>query len=298
MPYCGMGPKESGRIGGQLIFAATPMGNVKDASARLVAAIQQADVIAAEDTRKFMNLSSRLGVRFNAQLVSHFEANEAGRVGQLLDSVAAGNLVLVVSDAGMPQVSDPGYRLAVAAIESGIDYQVLPGPSAVLTALLLSGLPADRFCFEGFLPRKSGDRVRALTQLAHEPRTMIFFEAPHRLAKTLNDMAEVFGPDRIAAVAREMTKTYEEVIRGSLQELNVWAAGEIKGEITLVLAGSNSTAASEMSLAELVTLVQEEVAAGASMKDAAAAVSREFGRSKRDVYEAVIAAKAAASAGD
>jgi 16S rRNA (cytidine1402-2'-O)-methyltransferase len=298
MHYCGMGPKESGRIGGQLIFAATPMGNVKDASARLVAAIQQADVIAAEDTRKFMNLSSRLGVRFNAQLVSHFEANEAGRVGQLLDSVAAGNLVLVVSDAGMPQVSDPGYRLAVAAIESGIDYQVLPGPSAVLTALLLSGLPADRFCFEGFLPRKSGDRVRALTQLAHEPRTMIFFEAPHRLAKTLNDMAEVFGPDRIAAVAREMTKTYEEVIRGSLQELNVWAAGEIKGEITLVLAGSNSTAASEMSLAELVTLVQEEVAAGASMKDAAAAVSREFGRSKRDVYEAVIAAKAAASAGD
>ena len=298
MHYCGMGPKDSGRLGGQLIFAATPMGNVKDASARLVAAIQQADVIAAEDTRKFMNLSSRLGVRFNAQLVSHFEANEAGRVGQLLDSVAAGNLVLVVSDAGMPQVSDPGYRLAVAAIESGIDYQVLPGPSAVLTALLLSGLPADRFCFEGFLPRKSGDRVRALTQLAHEPRTMIFFEAPHRLAKTLNDMAEVFGPDRIAAVAREMTKTYEEVIRGSLQELNVWAAGEMKGEITLVLAGSNSTAASEMSLAELVTLVQEEVAAGASMKDAAAAVSREFGRSKRDVYEAVIAAKAAASAGD
>ena len=298
MHYCGMGPKESGRIGGQLIFAATPMGNVGDASARLVAAIQQADVIAAEDTRKFMNLSSRLGVRYDAQLVSHFEANEAGRVEQLLDSVAAGKLVLVVSDAGMPQVSDPGYRLAVAAIESGIDYEVLPGPSAVLTALLLSGLPADRFCFEGFLPRKSGDRVRALTQLAHEPRTMIFFEAPHRLAKTLNDMAKVFGPDRIAAVAREMTKTYEEVIRGSLQELNVWAAGEIKGEITLVLAGSNSTAASEMSLAELVTLVQEEVAAGASMKDAAAAVSREFGRSKRDVYEAVIAAKAAASAGD
>ena len=274
------------------------MGNVGDASSRLIAAIQQADVIAAEDTRKFMNLCSRLGIRYDAKLVSNFEANEAGRVEQLLDSVAAGNRVLVVSDAGMPQVSDPGYRLAVAAIESGIDYQVLPGPSAVLTALLLSGLPADRFCFEGFLPRKSGDRVRALTQLVHERRTMIFFEAPHRLAKTLNDMAKVFGPDRIAAVAREMTKTYEEVIRGSLQELNVWAAGEIKGEITLVLAGSNSTAASEMSLAELVTLVQEEVAAGASMKDAAAAVSREFGRSKRDVYEAVIAAKAAASAED
>ncbi|MDE0975527.1 MAG: 16S rRNA (cytidine(1402)-2'-O)-methyltransferase [Candidatus Nanopelagicales bacterium] len=293
-----MGAKELGRTGGQLIFAATPMGNVGDASARLIAAIQQADVIAAEDTRKFMNLSSRLGVRYDAQLVSHFEANEAGRVEQLLDSVAAGNLVLVVSDAGMPQVSDPGYRLAVAAIKSGVDYQVLPGPSAVLTALLLSGLPADRFCFEGFLPRKSGDRFRALTQLVHEPRTMIFFEAPHRLAKTLNDMAEVFGPDRIAAIAREMTKTYEEVIRGSLQELNEWAAGEIKGEITLVLAGSNSTAASEMSLAELVALVQEQVSAGASMKDAAAVISREFGRSKRDVYEAVIAAKAAALAED
>ena len=274
------------------------MGNVGDASSRLIAAIQQADVIAAEDTRKFMNLCSRLGIRYDAKLVSNFEANEAGRVEQLLDSVAAGNRVLVVSDAGMPQVSDPGYRLAVAAIESGIDYQVLPGPSAVLTALLLSGLPADRFCFEGFLPRKSGDRVRALTQLVHEQRTKIFFEAPHRLAKTLNDMAEVFGPDRNAAVAREMTKTYEEVIRGSLQELNDWAVGEIKGEITLVLAGSDSTAASEMSLAELVALVQEQVAAGASMKDAAAAVSREFGRSKREVYEAVIAAKSAASAED
>ena len=274
------------------------MGNVGDASSRLIAAIQQADVIAAEDTRKFMNLCSRLGIRYDAKLVSNFEANEAGRVEQLLDSVAAGNRVLVVSDAGMPQVSDPGYRLAVAAIESGIDYQVLPGPSAVLTALLLSGLPADRFCFEGFLPRKSGDRVRALTQLVHERRTMIFFEAPHRLAKTLNDMAEVFGPDRNAAVAREMTKTYEEVIRGSLQELNDWAVGEIKGEITLVLEGSESTAASEISLAELVALVQEQVAAGASMKDAAAAVSREFGRSKREVYEAVIAAKSAASAED
>ena len=293
-----MGAKESVRTGGRLVFAATPMGNVGDASSRLIAAIQQADVIAAEDTRKFMNLCSRLGIRYDAKLVSNFEANEAGRVEQLLDSVAAGNRVLVVSDAGMPQVSDPGYRLAVAAIESGIDYQVLPGPSAVLTALLLSGLPADRFCFEGFLPRKSGDRVRALTQLVHERRTMIFFEAPHRLAKTLNDMAEVFGPDRNAAVAREMTKTYEEVIRGSLQELNDWAVGEIKGEITLVLAGSDSTAASEMSLAELVALVQEQVAAGASMKDAAAAVSREFGRSKREVYEAVIAAKSAASAED
>ena len=293
-----MGATDSVRTGGQLVFAATPMGNVGDASSRLIAAIQQADVIAAEDTRKFMNLCSRLGIRYDAKLVSNFEANEAGRVEQLLDSVAAGNRVLVVSDAGMPQVSDPGYRLAVAAIESGIDYQVLPGPSAVLTALLLSGLPADRFCFEGFLPRKSGDRVRALTQLVHERRTMIFFEAPHRLAKTLNDMAEVFGPDRNAAVAREMTKTYEEVIRGSLQELNEWAVGEIKGEITLVLAGSDSTAASEMSLAELVALVQEQVAAGASMKDAAAAVSREFGRSKREVYEAVIAAKSAASAED
>ncbi len=298
MHYCGVGAKENAQSGGQLIFAATPMGNVGDASARLIATIERADLIAAEDTRKFMNLCSRLGIRYDAKLVSNFEANEAGRVEQLLEAVNAGSLVLVVSDAGMPAVSDPGYRLAVAAIDSGIKYQVLPGPSAVLTALLLSGLPADRFCFEGFLPRKSGDRVRALTQLVREPRTMIFFEAPHRLAKTLNDMAEVFGPDRLAAVTREMTKTYEEVIRGSLAELNVWAAGEIKGEITLVVAGSETTAAGEVSLAELVELVHERVNEGQSTKDAAAAVAQKFGRPKREVYEAVIAAKSATSTKD
>ncbi len=293
-----MGAKDSVQSGGQLVFAATPMGNVGDASARLIAAIEQADVIAAEDTRKFMNLCSRLGIRYDAKLVSNFEANEAGRVEQLLGAVNAGSTVLVVSDAGMPTVSDPGYRLAVAAIDSGIKYQVLPGPSAVLTALLLSGLPADRFCFEGFVPRKGGDRVRALTQLLHEPRTMIFFEAPHRLAKTLNDMAEVFGPERLAAVAREMTKTYEEVVRGSLQELNEWATGEIKGEITLVVAGSETTAGNEVSLAELVELVHERVNEGQSTKDAAAAVALKFGRPKREVYEAVIAAKSATSSKD
>lgn len=293
-----MGAKDSVQSVGQLVFAATPMGNVGDASARLITAIEQADVIAAEDTRKFMNLCSRLGIRYDAKLVSHFEANETGRVEQLLEAVNAGSAVVVVSDAGMPSVSDPGYRLAVAAIEAGINYQVLPGPSAVLTALLLSGLPADRFCFDGFLPRKSGDRVRALTQLLHEPRTMIFFEAPHRLEKTLNDMAEVFGPDRRAAVAREMTKTYEEVIRGSLQELNMWAKGEIKGEITLVVAGSESTAGSEIPLPELVELVRERLNEGQSTKDAAAEVALKFGRSKREVYEAVIAAKSAISIKD
>ena len=293
-----MGAKDSVQSVGQLVFAATPMGNVGDASARLITTIEQADVIAAEDTRKFMNLCSRLGIRYDAKLVSHFEANEAGRVEQLLEAVNAGSTVLVVSDAGMPSVSDPGYRLAVAAIDAGINYQVLPGPSAVLTALLLSGLPADRFCFEGFLPRKSGDRVRALTELLHEPRTMIFFEAPHRLKKTLNDMAEVFGSDRRAAVAREMTKTYEEVIRGSLQELNMWATGEIKGEITLVVAGSESTAGGEISLPELVKLVHERVKEGQSTKDAAAQVALNFGRSKREVYEAVIVAKSAISMKD
>lgn len=293
MHYCGMGAKDSNQSGGQLVFAATPMGNVGDASARLITAIEQADVIAAEDTRKFMNLCSRLGIRYDAKLVSNFEANEAGRVEQLLEAVNAGSVVLVVSDAGMPSVSDPGYRLAIAAIDSGINYQVLPGPSAVLTALLLSGLPADRFCFEGFLPRKSGDRIRTLTHLLHEPRTMIFFEAPHRLEKTLNDMVDVFGPQRLAAVAREMTKTYEEVIRGSMSELKNWATGEIRGEITLVVAGSDSTAGSEVSLPELVELVGERVKEGQSTKDAAAAVALKFGRHKREVYEAVIAAKSA-----
>lgn len=286
-----MGATDSDQSEGQLVFAGTPMGNVGDASARLITAIERADVIAAEDTRKFMNLCSRLGIRYDAKLVSNFEANEAGRVDQLLEAVNAGNMVLVVSDAGMPSVSDPGYRLAVAAIESGINYQVLPGPSAVLTALLLSGLPPDRFCFEGFLPRKSGDRVRALTQLLHEPRTMIFFEAPHRLEKTLHDMAGIFGSQRLAAVSREMTKTYEEVIRGSIQELMDWATGEIKGEITLVVAGSNSTAGSQVSLTELVELVLERVQEGQSTKDASAEVALKFDRAKREVYEAVIAAK-------
>jgi 16S rRNA (cytidine1402-2'-O)-methyltransferase len=289
-----MDVKDLAGSAGQLVFAATPMGNVGDASARLIAAIEQADVIAAEDTRKFMNLCSRLGIRYDAKLVSHFEANEAARVDQLLEAVNSGSAVLVVSDAGMPSVSDPGYRLAVAAIEAGINYHVLPGPSAVLTALLLSGLPADRFCFEGFLPRKSGDRLRTLTQLIHEPRTMIFFEAPHRLEKTLNDMAEVFGPLRRAAVAREMTKTFEEVIRGSMQELKDWATGEIKGEITLVVAGSETTAGSGVSIDELVELAQGRVAEGQSTKDAAAEVAVKFGRTKREVYEAVIAAKSVA----
>lgn len=298
MHYCGVGAKESEQTLGQLVFAATPMGNFGDASARLIAAIEQADVIAAEDTRKFMNLCARLGIRYDAKLLSNFEANEAGRVEQLLEAVNSGNAVLVVSDAGMPSVSDPGYRLAVAAIESGINYQVLPGPSAVLTALLLSGLPADRFCFEGFLPRKSGDRVRALTHLLHEPRTMIFFEAPHRLKKTLFDMSEVFGLERRGAVAREMTKTYEEVIRGSLQELNAWATGEIKGEITLVVAGSDSIAGSEVPLLDLVELVHERVAEGQSTKDAAAEVALKFDRAKREVYEAVIAAKSASAIKD
>ena len=291
MHYCGVHAEDLDQTGGQLVFAATPMGNVGDASALLIAAIEQADVIAAEDTRKFMNLCSRLGIRYDAKLVSNFEANETSRVEQLLEAVASGSAVLVVSDAGMPSVSDPGYRLAVAAIEAGINYQVLPGPSAVLTALLLSGLPADRFCFEGFLPRKSGDRVRTLTQLVHEPRTMIFFEAPHRLEKTLNDMAEVFGPQRRVAVAREMTKTYEEVIRGSMQELKDWATGEIKGEITLVVAGSDTPAGSGVSIQEVVELAQERVAEGQSTKDAAAEVARKFGHTKREVYEALIAAK-------
>lgn len=298
MHYCGMHEKDLGESGGQLVFAATPMGNVGDASARLIAAIEQADVIAAEDTRKFMNLCSRLGIRYEAKLVSHFEANEAARMEQLLEAVTSGSSVLVVSDAGMPSVSDPGYRLAVAAIDAGINYHVLPGPSAVLTALLLSGLPADRFCFEGFLPRKSGDRIRSLTQLIHEPRTMIFFEAPHRLEKTLNDMAEIFGVQRRGAIAREMTKTYEEVIRGSLQELKDWATGEIKGEITLVVEGSDTSAGSEVAMEELVELVQGRVAEGQSTKDAAAEVASKFGRTKREVYEAVIAAKSVVSRKD
>jgi 16S rRNA (cytidine1402-2'-O)-methyltransferase len=276
---------------GRVILAGVPLGQAGDASARLRAALASAPVIAAEDTRRLRRLCADLDVRPTGRVVSFFDANEAARVPGLLDALRAGRDVLVITDAGMPSVSDPGYRLVAAAVAAGLDVTALPGPSAVTTALAVSGLPVDRFCFEGFLPRKAGERRRALGALAAESRTMVFFEAPHRLAAALRDLAAAFGADRQAAVCRELTKTYEEVRRGGLGELADWAAGEVRGEITLVVAGAEADASDRAEPEALAAAVAEAEQAGASRKDAIAAVARVHGRPKREVFDAVVAAK-------
>ncbi|MGH8960063.1 MAG: 16S rRNA (cytidine(1402)-2'-O)-methyltransferase [Jatrophihabitantaceae bacterium] len=275
---------------GRVILAGVPLGEPGDASTRLRDALASAPVIAAEDTRRLHRLCRDLGVTPSGRIVSFFEANESARVPLLLDSLRAGDDVLVVTDAGMPSVSDPGYRLVAAAVEAGLPVTALPGPSAVTAALAVSGLPVDRFCFEGFLPRKAGERRRALAELATERRTLVFFEAPHRLAGTLSDLATAFGADRSAAVCRELTKTYEQVRRGSLAELAQWATGEVRGEITLVVHGAQP-AATAVSAAELAQDVAAREAAGQARKDAIAEVARVRGVPKRDVFDAVVAAK-------
>jgi 16S rRNA (cytidine1402-2'-O)-methyltransferase len=275
---------------GRVLLAATPLGRPDDASERLRAALATAPVIAAEDTRRLRRLCADLGVTPAGRVVSFYDANEAGRVPQLLAALEDGQDVLVVTDAGMPSVSDPGYRLVAAAVEAGVDVTALPGPSAVVTALAVSGLPVDRFCFEGFLPRRAGERARAVAALAREPRTIVLFEAPHRLAETLAALAEGFGAGRPAAVCRELTKTHEEVRRGSLGELAEWARGEVRGEITVVIAGAPAAAA-ETGPEELATAVAERERAGQPRKDAIAEVARERGVPKRAVFDAVVAAK-------
>jgi 16S rRNA (cytidine1402-2'-O)-methyltransferase len=275
---------------GRVILAGAPLGQPGDASARLRDALASAPVIAAEDTRRLQRLCRDLGVTPVGRVVSFFEANESARVPLLLDALRAGDDVLVITDAGMPSVSDPGYRLVAAAVEAGLPVTALPGPSAVTTALAVSGLPVDRFCFEGFLPRKPGERRRALAALSTEARTLVFFEAPHRLAEALADLAEAFGADRPAAVCRELTKTYEEVRRGSLAELAQWATGDVRGEITLVVSGAQPATA-EVSPDALAQDVATREAAGQPRKDAIAEVARSRGVPKRDVFDAVVAAK-------
>lgn len=270
-----------------LILAGTPIGNIGDASPRLVAALAQADVIAAEDTRRLRRLASDLNVEITAKVVSHFEGNERERVSELLEYLQAGQTVLVITDAGMPSVSDPGYRITAAAIEAELEVKVLPGPSAVLTALALSGLPVDRFCFEGFAPRKQGERERVFASLAAEPRTMVFFESPHRTEATLRAMGQAFGFDRPAAVCRELTKTYEEAARGTLLELLEWAEAkeQIKGEITIVVSGAVAVAV-EYSQADLTALVAAKIDTGLSKRDAIDAVTTETGSPRKQVYAA------------
>jgi 16S rRNA (cytidine1402-2'-O)-methyltransferase len=275
--------------GGVLVLAGTPIGDPSDASPRLTRELATADVVAAEDTRRLRRLAADLGVTVAGRVVSYYEQNEAARTPELVAALLAGQRVLLVTDAGMPSVSDPGYRLVAAAVDAGIAVTAAPGPSAVLTALALSGLPVDRFCFEGFLPRKAGERARRLAELAAEPRTTVFFEAPHRLAASLAAMADGLGDDRPAAVCREMTKTYEEVRRGGLRELAAWAETGVRGEITVVVAGAEPAVAADP--ADLVAEVEALVAAGSRLKEASAEVAARHGTSRKAVYDAVLAAR-------
>lgn len=271
----------------RLVLCGAPLGNVADASTRLRDTLAAADVIAAEDTRRLARLARDLDIPLTARVVSYFEGNEERRTPELLAALREGAVVALVTDGGMPSVSDPGYRLVTAALDAGIPVTAAPGPSAVTTALALSGLPSDRFCFEGFLPRTGGARRARLSALAAEDRTLIFFEAPHRVAATLTDLAAAFGADRPAALCRELTKTYEEIRRAPLGELAAAAAAEpFRGEITLVVAGAPPAPAADLSDQELKAAVAEREAEGASRRDAIAAVAAALNLPKRRVYTA------------
>lgn len=281
-----MGEDGSVKDNGRLVLAGAPIGQVGDASPRLRAALESADVVAAEDTRRLRRLAGELGAEIRGRIVSYYDGNEIGRAAELLQVLQDGGTVLVITDAGMPGVSDPGYRLTHLAVEAGVRVTSLPGPSAVTTALAVSGLPSDRFCFEGFPPRKAGERVRRLEALAEEERTMVFFEAPHRLRVSLEAMAGVFGADRSAAVCRELTKTYEEVRRGGLGELAAWAADGVRGEVTLVVAG-HVPRTRPPSMEELVEEVGRREETGVPRKQAIVDVAKAAGIPKRDLYDAV-----------
>ncbi|MBM7771784.1 16S rRNA (cytidine1402-2'-O)-methyltransferase [Actinokineospora baliensis] len=272
-------------MSGRLVLAATPLGEIGDASARLVDALGSADVIAAEDTRRARALAAALGVTLTGRVVSFYDAVEASRAPGLVEAVRDGQTVLLITDAGMPSVSDPGYRMVAACVEADLPITCLPGPSAVTTALALSGLPCDRFCFEGFAPRKAGERRKWLAAYAEEPRTTVFFEAPHRIDGLLADAVDVLGGDRRAAVCRELTKSYEEVKRGTLAELAEWARDGVRGEITVVLAGAEPRT---LDLDTLVERVRALAAEGTRLKDAAAEVSAATGVSKKVLYDAAV----------
>ncbi len=277
-----------GRTEGRLVLVGAPLGNVGDASTRLRETLASADVIAAEDTRRLHRLARDLDITITAKVVSYFEGNEERRTPDLVDALRGGATVAIVTDGGMPSVSDPGYRLVRAALDAGFVITAAPGPSAVTTALALSGLPCDRFCFEGFLPRTGSHRRSRLRDLAAESRTLVFFEAPHRIAGALADLSATFGADRAAAVCRELTKTYEEVRRGSLGELAAWATdGETRGEITLVVAGAVAGPAERPGDDELRAAVAQREAVGVTRRDAIAEVATEYNLKKREVYALV-----------
>jgi len=270
---------------GRVVLVGAPLGNVGDASTRLREVLASADVIAAEDTRRLARLTRDVGITVSGRIVSYFEGNEERRTPDLVDALRDGAVVAVVTDGGMPSVSDPGYRLVRAALDAGFPVTAAPGPSAVTTAVALSGLPSDRFVFEGFLPRSGSHRRSRLRELAAEPRTLVLFEAPHRIADALADLVATFGADRPAAVCRELTKSYEEIRRGSLAELADWAGeGDPRGEITLVVGGAPVVAAERPADEVLRSAVAGREAAGDSRRDAITAVAAEYGLRKRDVY--------------
>ena len=275
----------------KLQLAGVPLGNPGDASARLVSAIKGATIVAAEDSRRFQRLCQDLEINTNAKVLSFFEGNEEERTNQLITELKNGAQVLVVTDAGMPTVSDPGFKLVRAAVAENIPVEVLPGPSAVTTALTLSGLPTDRFCFEGFVPRTQGAREKFFENLKFESRTVVFFEAPHRLLETLESAIQILGKDRNAALCREMTKTYEETVRGTLLEIQSWAnSKEILGEITVVISGA-SVGAKESSQLEIIEAVRKLENIGVDRKEAIATVAMELNLPKREVFDALVAAK-------
>ncbi|MFC4223064.1 16S rRNA (cytidine(1402)-2'-O)-methyltransferase [Lysinibacter cavernae] len=267
-----------------IILAATPIGNLGDASRRLIETLESAAVVAAEDTRTTAHLLRALGIENRPKLISLHDHNERERSIELVAEAAESDIV-VLSDAGMPTVSDPGYHLVSLAAEQGVRVTAIPGPSAVITALAVSGLPTDRFCFEGFLPRKQGERLRMLGELSGERRTMVFFESPARLAASLADVVTVFGAERRVAVCRELTKMFEEVRRGSAAEVAEWAADGVRGEICVVVEGANTRA---VSADEALAQVRSLVASGARLKDAAGEVAEQTGHSKRDLYQAAL----------
>ncbi|OBK17644.1 16S rRNA (cytidine(1402)-2'-O)-methyltransferase [Mycobacterium asiaticum] len=277
---------------GRLLLGATPLGQPSDASPRLIEALADADVVAAEDTRRVRNLAKALDVQIGGRVLSLFDRVEATRVAALLDAISAGATVLVVSDAGMPVISDPGYRLVTACVAAGLPVQCLPGPSAVTTALVVSGLPAEKFCFEGFAPRRGSARRTWLATLADERRTCVFFESPRRLAACLRDAVEQLGGARQAAVCRELTKVHEEVVRGSLDELAAWSAGGVLGEITVVLAGATPRADVSTLVTELVAEVENLIAGGIRIKDACSHVAAGYPEVRsRQLYDAVLASR-------
>ena len=277
---------------GVIVLAATPLGNIEDASPRLRALLAEADVIAAEDTRRLRRLAADLGVSIGGELIAYHDHNEADRAPALVERAGRGETVVVVTDAGMPAVSDPGFRLAAAAAAAGIPVTVAPGASAVTAALAVSGLPSDRFCFEGFPPRKPNRLVAYLADLRTEPRTMVFFESPRRVHATLLAMAEAFSADRPAVLCRELTKTYEEILRGTLGSLAAATTGGVLGEVTLVVAGAPAAQAQQATTsADLAAAVATAEAAGLTRKEAIAEVASSTGLPKRTVFDALVAHK-------